>query len=98
MLQVGNLKPATEIDWFKDGIEIEEDDEDAKKIGKSDEVLTFDIGKVRLGWAMMGLFLSWDSSIHTIFIMNAILLDAVLYATGFATLKTILLSDTRTHK
>lgn len=98
MLQVGNIKPATEIAWFKDEIEIEEDDEDAKKIGKSDEVLTFDIGKVRLGWAMMGLFFSWDSSIHTIFIMNAFLLDAVLYATGFATLKTILLSDTRTHK
>lgn len=56
MLQVGNIKPATEIAWFKDGIEIEEDDEDAKKIGKSDEVLTFNIGKVRLGWAMMGLF------------------------------------------
>lgn len=51
--QVGNIKPATEIAWFKDGIEIEEDDEDAKKIGKSDEVLIFDIGKVRLGWAMI---------------------------------------------
>jgi len=50
MLQVGNIKPATEIAWFKDGIEIEEDDEDAKKIEKSDEVLTFDIGKVRLLW------------------------------------------------
>ncbi|NP_001154812.1 myomesin 1a (skelemin) isoform X1 [Danio rerio] len=44
--KVGNIKPATEIAWFKDGIEIEEDDEDAKKIGKSDEVLTFDIGKL----------------------------------------------------
>uniref|UniRef100_A0A8C1DC73 Myomesin 1a (skelemin) n=1 Tax=Cyprinus carpio carpio TaxID=630221 RepID=A0A8C1DC73_CYPCA len=44
--KVGNIKPATEIAWFKDGIEIEEDDEDAKKIKKSDEVLTFDIGKL----------------------------------------------------
>uniref|UniRef100_A0A8C1N9L6 Myomesin 1a (skelemin) n=1 Tax=Cyprinus carpio TaxID=7962 RepID=A0A8C1N9L6_CYPCA len=44
--KVGNIKPATEIAWFKDGIEIEEDDEDAKKIKKSDEVLTFDIGKI----------------------------------------------------
>ncbi|KAF4117329.1 hypothetical protein G5714_001882 [Onychostoma macrolepis] len=44
--KVGNIKPATEIAWFKDGIEIEEDDEDAKKIGKSDEVLIFDIGKI----------------------------------------------------
>uniref|UniRef100_A0A8C2CA68 Myomesin 1a (skelemin) n=1 Tax=Cyprinus carpio TaxID=7962 RepID=A0A8C2CA68_CYPCA len=26
--KVGNIKPATEIAWFKDGIEIEEDDED----------------------------------------------------------------------
>ncbi|KAI7809716.1 myomesin 1a (skelemin) isoform X1 [Triplophysa rosa] len=44
--KVGNIKPATEIAWFKDGIEIEEDDEDAKKIGKSAEDLTFDIGKI----------------------------------------------------
>lgn len=44
--KVGNIKPATEIAWFKDGIEIEEDDEDAKKIKKSDEVLIFDIGKI----------------------------------------------------
>ncbi|TRY92346.1 hypothetical protein DNTS_013310 [Danionella cerebrum] len=44
--KVGNIKPATEIIWFKDGIEIEEDDEDAKKIAKADEVLTFDIGKL----------------------------------------------------
>uniref|UniRef100_A0A672Q2J6 Myomesin-1-like n=1 Tax=Sinocyclocheilus grahami TaxID=75366 RepID=A0A672Q2J6_SINGR len=44
--KVGNIKPGTEIAWFKDGIEIEEDDEDAKKIGKSDEVLIFDIGKI----------------------------------------------------
>ncbi|XP_042574349.1 M-protein, striated muscle-like isoform X2 [Cyprinus carpio] len=44
--KVGNIKPGTEIAWFKDGIEIEEDDEDAKKIGKSDDVLIFDIGKI----------------------------------------------------
>ncbi|RXN21633.1 M- striated muscle-like isoform X2 [Labeo rohita] len=44
--EVGNIKPATEIAWFKDGIEIEEEDEDAKKIGKSDDVLIFDIGKI----------------------------------------------------
>lgn len=49
----------------------------------------------------MGMFLSWDSSIHMIFIMNAFVLDAVLYstyATDYATLKTTLLSDTRIHK
>ncbi|XP_051554889.1 myomesin-2-like isoform X2 [Myxocyprinus asiaticus] len=44
--KVGNIKPATEIAWFKDGIEIEEEDEDAKKIRKSPEELTFDIGKI----------------------------------------------------
>uniref|UniRef100_A0A671MLK5 M-protein, striated muscle-like n=1 Tax=Sinocyclocheilus anshuiensis TaxID=1608454 RepID=A0A671MLK5_9TELE len=47
--KVGNIKPATETAWFKDGIEIEEDDEDAKKIKKSDEVLIFDIGKKDAG-------------------------------------------------
>uniref|UniRef100_A0A8C2C8K7 Myomesin 1a (skelemin) n=1 Tax=Cyprinus carpio TaxID=7962 RepID=A0A8C2C8K7_CYPCA len=42
--KVGNIKPATEIAWFKDGIEIEEDDEDAKKIGKSDDISKKDAG------------------------------------------------------
>uniref|UniRef100_A0A8C2A5T0 Myomesin 1a (skelemin) n=1 Tax=Cyprinus carpio TaxID=7962 RepID=A0A8C2A5T0_CYPCA len=42
--KVGNIKPATEIAWFKDGIEIEEDDEDAKKIKKSDEISKKDAG------------------------------------------------------
>uniref|UniRef100_A0A4W4F294 Myomesin 1a (skelemin) n=1 Tax=Electrophorus electricus TaxID=8005 RepID=A0A4W4F294_ELEEL len=31
--KVGNMKTDTEISWLKDGIEIAEDDEDAKKIG-----------------------------------------------------------------
>uniref|UniRef100_A0A671MI29 M-protein, striated muscle-like n=1 Tax=Sinocyclocheilus anshuiensis TaxID=1608454 RepID=A0A671MI29_9TELE len=42
--KVGNIKPATETAWFKDGIEIEEDDEDAKKIKKSDEISKKDAG------------------------------------------------------
>lgn len=46
-LQVGNIKADTEITWFKDGIEIAEDDEDAQKIGIADGVLSFNIGKVR---------------------------------------------------
>ncbi|XP_051990095.1 myomesin 1a (skelemin) [Xyrauchen texanus] len=49
--KVGNIKPATEIAWFKDGIEIEEDDEDAKKIGKTAEELIFDIGKISKKYA-----------------------------------------------
>jgi len=42
---IGNVKPETEICWFKDLIEIEEGDEDAKKIERQDGVLTFNIGK-----------------------------------------------------
>lgn len=45
-LQIGNVKPETEIIWSKDSIEIAEDDEDAKKIEKENGGLTFNIGKV----------------------------------------------------
>ncbi|KAK3546325.1 hypothetical protein QTP70_025679 [Hemibagrus guttatus] len=44
--RVGNIKPETEISWFKDGIEIAEDDEDAQKIAITDGVLSFNIGKL----------------------------------------------------
>lgn len=44
--QIGNVKPATEIVWSKDCIEITEEDEEAKKIEKQDEELLFNIGKV----------------------------------------------------
>ncbi|MCJ8731774.1 hypothetical protein PDJAM_G00203360 [Pangasius djambal] len=44
--KVGNIKADTEITWFKDGIEIAEDDEDAQKIGIADGVLSFNIGKL----------------------------------------------------
>ncbi|XP_014852379.1 PREDICTED: myomesin-1-like isoform X3 [Poecilia mexicana] len=43
--KIGNTKPATEIIWSKDSIEIAEDDEDAAKIEKKDCDLTFNIGK-----------------------------------------------------
>ncbi|KAM4605242.1 LOW QUALITY PROTEIN: myomesin 1a (skelemin) [Polymixia lowei] len=43
---IGNIKPETEISWYKDSIEIEADDDDAKKIEKTDAVLTFNIGKI----------------------------------------------------
>ncbi|XP_056148751.1 myomesin 1a (skelemin) [Lampris incognitus] len=43
---IGNIKPETKITWYKDKLEIEEDDEDAKKIEKNDVVLTFNIGKI----------------------------------------------------
>ncbi|XP_076840855.1 myomesin 1a (skelemin) [Brachyhypopomus gauderio] len=44
--KVGNMKADTEISWFKDGIEIAEDDEDAQKIGITAGVLSFNIGKL----------------------------------------------------
>ncbi|XP_072544220.1 myomesin 1a (skelemin) isoform X1 [Salminus brasiliensis] len=44
--KVGNIKAETEITWFKDGIEIEEGDEDAQKIGIAGGVLSFNIGKL----------------------------------------------------
>lgn len=44
--QIGNIKAETEITWFKDDIEIREDDDDAVKIENKDGVLTFNIGKV----------------------------------------------------
>ncbi|XP_026851957.2 myomesin 1a (skelemin) [Electrophorus electricus] len=44
--KVGNMKTDTEISWLKDGIEIAEDDEDAKKIGIAAGVLSFNIGKL----------------------------------------------------
>ncbi|XP_011485367.1 myomesin-1 isoform X1 [Oryzias latipes] len=43
--KIGNVKPATEIVWSKDCIEITEEDEEAKKIEKQDEELLFNIGK-----------------------------------------------------
>lgn len=43
---IGNIKPETEITWFKDNIEIEEEDEEAQKIETKDGVLTFTIGKI----------------------------------------------------
>ncbi|XP_062284212.1 myomesin 1a (skelemin) [Scomber scombrus] len=43
--KIGNIKPETAITWFKDDIEIAEDDEDAVKIENKDGVLTFNIGK-----------------------------------------------------
>ncbi|XP_066537740.1 myomesin 1a (skelemin) [Hoplias malabaricus] len=44
--KVGNMKADTEIIWCKDDIEIEDGDEDAKKIGIADGVLSFNIGKL----------------------------------------------------
>ncbi|XP_078790621.1 myomesin 1a (skelemin) isoform X4 [Oryzias latipes] len=44
--KIGNVKPATEIVWSKDCIEITEEDEEAKKIEKQDEELLFNIGKI----------------------------------------------------
>ncbi|XP_026168875.1 myomesin 1a (skelemin) isoform X2 [Mastacembelus armatus] len=44
--KVGNVRPETEITWSKNSIEIAEGDEDAKKIGKKDNELTFNIGKL----------------------------------------------------
>lgn len=46
-LQVGNIKADTQVTWIKDGIDIAEGDEDAKKIGIAENVLSFNIGKVR---------------------------------------------------
>ncbi|XP_076003393.1 myomesin 1a (skelemin) [Genypterus blacodes] len=43
--KIGNVKPETEIFWYKDRIEIGEDDEDSKKIERKDGELTFNIGK-----------------------------------------------------
>ncbi|XP_046883308.1 myomesin 1a (skelemin) isoform X1 [Hypomesus transpacificus] len=42
---IGNIKPETQITWFKENLEIEEDDEDSKKIEIKDGQLTFNIGK-----------------------------------------------------
>ncbi|CAL8344233.1 unnamed protein product [Merluccius merluccius] len=44
--KIGNIKPETQITWYKDKLEIEADDDDAKKIEMKDGVLTFNIGKV----------------------------------------------------
>uniref|UniRef100_A0A3B3BVT7 Myomesin 1a (skelemin) n=1 Tax=Oryzias melastigma TaxID=30732 RepID=A0A3B3BVT7_ORYME len=43
--KIGNIKPATEIVWSKDCIEITEEDEEAAKIEKLDGELLFNIGK-----------------------------------------------------
>lgn len=61
-LQIGNVKPETEITWSKDNIEIAEDDEDAVKIGRKDGELTFNIGKVSLldeGHTLWGVVSLW---------------------------------------
>ncbi|XP_031418958.1 myomesin 1a (skelemin) isoform X2 [Clupea harengus] len=44
--KIGNIKAETEITWFKDSHEIQEDDEEAQKISTEDAVLTFDIAKI----------------------------------------------------
>ncbi|XP_041849030.1 myomesin 1a (skelemin) isoform X2 [Melanotaenia boesemani] len=44
--KIGNIKAATEITWFKDSIEITEDDEEAQKIERKDGELIFNIGKI----------------------------------------------------
>ncbi|XP_019967641.2 myomesin 1a (skelemin) isoform X2 [Paralichthys olivaceus] len=44
--KIGNVRPETEISWYKDKIEIADDDEDAKKIERQDSDLTFNIGKI----------------------------------------------------
>ncbi|CAL8320053.1 unnamed protein product, partial [Arctogadus glacialis] len=44
--QIGNIKPETEIEWYKDKVNIHADDEDSKKIGMEDGLLTFNIGKI----------------------------------------------------
>lgn len=53
--QVGNIRADTEIAWLKDGIEIAEDDEDAKKISIAEGVLSFNVGKVRQLQGIVGL-------------------------------------------
>uniref|UniRef100_A0A674BWC5 Myomesin 1a (skelemin) n=1 Tax=Salmo trutta TaxID=8032 RepID=A0A674BWC5_SALTR len=37
LLKIGNIRPETEIRWYKDGMEIEEDDADYKKIEMKDK-------------------------------------------------------------
>ncbi|CAL8279768.1 unnamed protein product [Lota lota] len=44
--KIGNIKPETEIDWYKDKVNIHADDDDSKKIQMKDGVLTFNIGKI----------------------------------------------------
>ncbi|XP_029930326.1 myomesin 1a (skelemin) [Myripristis murdjan] len=44
--KIGNVKPETEIFWYKDGNEIAEEDEEANKIGRQNGSLTFNIGKI----------------------------------------------------
>ncbi|XP_034038782.1 myomesin 1a (skelemin) [Thalassophryne amazonica] len=44
--KIGNVKPETEITWCKDGNEILANEADAKKIGRKDDMLTFNIGKM----------------------------------------------------
>ncbi|XP_063075232.1 myomesin 1a (skelemin) isoform X2 [Engraulis encrasicolus] len=44
--KIGNIKPETQIRWFKDKFEVEEGDEEAAKISSEDGVLTFDIAKI----------------------------------------------------
>ncbi|KAJ3594672.1 hypothetical protein NHX12_003979 [Muraenolepis orangiensis] len=43
--KIGNIKADTEITWSKDKLDIHAEDDDAKKIGMKDGVLTFNIGK-----------------------------------------------------
>uniref|UniRef100_A0A4W4F199 Myomesin 1a (skelemin) n=1 Tax=Electrophorus electricus TaxID=8005 RepID=A0A4W4F199_ELEEL len=64
--KVGNMKTDTEISWLKDGIEIAEDDEDAKKIGIAAGVLSFNIGKVGQLLANSATELKVESTEHGI--------------------------------
>ncbi|XP_042354004.1 myomesin 1a (skelemin) isoform X2 [Plectropomus leopardus] len=58
--KIGNVRPETEITWSKDNIEIAEDDEDAKKIGRTDGELTFNIGKIS----------KTDAGVYDVFLMD----------------------------
>ena len=63
--QIGNVRPETEITWYKDKIEIADDDEDAQKIERQEGELTFNIGKVSplyTGRCLWGVVGSWVQS------------------------------------
>lgn len=77
-LQIGNIKPETEISWFKDGIEIGEEDEEAQKIEMKDGLLSFNIGKVRpWGEVRPGMDVVWGFSERTAALPNTAMLQAM---------------------
>lgn len=100
-LQVGNIKAETEITWFKDGIEIAEDDEDAQKIAIADAVLSFNIGKVRqlqgivgenVGWALLEALLQASSGSNLLILQHRLIKNGTffyfqLYITFFIALQ-----------